>query len=108
MCSTHLSVAGSEAQRVTNDAQCTEIGTLLRHDGRPQPVLLGGDVNRLGSCAPGGYWTVTDEAAEQAAGIQHVYGARSWFRRPRVRVIPMTFTDHDALLTTAVLRRPHR
>lgn len=105
VCSTHLSVAGSEAQKAINDAQCAELRReLLQHDGRPDAVLLGGDVNRQGSCAPGGVWTVTDDAAEQAPGIQHVYGARAWFRQPRATIVPMTYTDHDGLLATAILR----
>lgn len=104
VCSTHLSVAGSDAQRATNQAQCEEVRALLTPDGRPQPVLLGGDVNRQDSCAPDGFWTLTDGAAAQAPGIQHVHGARAWFRQPESTVVPMTYTDHDALLATAVLR----
>ena len=49
-------------------------------------------------------WTRTDAAALQSAGLQHVYG-NSWFAAPVVRVEPMRFTDHDALVVTARLRR---
>lgn len=112
VCTTHLSVAGSEAQAVTNQAQCEELSALLRKGGqRPgqrQATILAGDVNRQESCAPGGFWTLTDAAATQAAGIQHAYGTRAWFRQPQVEVVPMTYTDHDALLARAVLRQDNR
>ena len=105
VCTTHLSVAGSEAQAATNDAQCAEVATLLRQNPQRQATILGGDVNRQESCAAPGLWTATDSAAAQAAGIQHVYGSRKWLNQPQAQVIPMTYTDHDALLVSATLRQ---
>lgn len=108
VCTTHLSVAGSEAQAATNQAQCEELSALLRAGRQRQATVLAGDVNRSASCAPGGFWTLTDAAATQAPGIQHAYGSRAWFRQPEVEVVPLTYTDHDALLVRAVLRQDAR
>lgn len=108
VCTTHLSVAGSDAQAATNEAQCEEITALLRERGQRQATVLAGDVNRKESCAAGGFWTVTDDAATQAPGIQHDYQSRSWFRQQSVEVVPMTYTGHDALLARATLRQDPR
>jgi endonuclease/exonuclease/phosphatase family metal-dependent hydrolase len=104
VCTTHLSVAGTPEQRATNDAQCAELAQVLAAAPRRQPTIFGGDVNRVGSCAPRGAWIERDEEAPQAPGIQHVYGTRPGFVRPRDEVLPMTYTDHDALLVHALLR----
>ena len=100
--------AGSVEQPATNEAQCEKLSTLLRRDGQRRATVFGGDVNRQGSCAPPGFWTLTDAAAAQAAGIQHVYGSRAWLRQPEAEMVPMTYTDHDALLARALLRRTGR
>ena len=49
-------------------------------------------------------WTRTDSAADQAPGIQHVYG-RGALRSPSAKVLPAAHTDHDVLLVSAQLRR---
>jgi len=107
VCTSHLSVAGSAEQRATNEAQCEELREVLARDrsgSRSRRTIFGGDVNRIGSCAPRGAWTKRDEEAQQAPGIQHVYGTRPGFVRPRDQVLAMTYTDHDALLVRALLR----
>lgn len=104
VCTTHLSVAGTPEQAATNTAQCEELAAILAASDRHQPTIFGGDVNRVGSCAPRGAWTERDEEATQAPGIQHVYGTRPGFIRPRDEVLSMTYTDHDALFVRAKLR----
>ncbi len=104
-CTTHLSVAGTEAQAATNAAQCEELRAVLAGGDRRRATLFGGDVNRIGSCAPRGAWTERDEEALQAPGIQHVYGTRPGVVRPRDEVLPMAFSDHDALLVRALAPR---
>jgi endonuclease/exonuclease/phosphatase family metal-dependent hydrolase len=100
-CTSHLSVAGTPAQAATNDAQCAELTAVLA--ASDAPTVFGGDVNRRASCAPRGDWTERDEEAAQAPGIQHVYGTRPGVVRPRDEVLPMAFSDHDALLVRALL-----
>jgi hypothetical protein len=69
-------------------------------------VIFGGDVNRHDSCAPAGLWTRTDSSAEQAHGLQHVYGSGA-LRSPSAEVVPAEHTDHDVLLVRAHLtQRP--
>ncbi|WP_435746496.1 endonuclease/exonuclease/phosphatase family protein [Nocardioides sp. SYSU DS0663] len=98
-CGTHLSVRGSaEAEaEAANDAQCEELRELILDLGRLQPVVAAGDVNRQGSCAPSRAWTLTDAAATQAPGIQHVYGERR-LTRPSLELEPATYTDHDVVV----------
>ena len=103
-CTAHLSVAGSDAQAATNDAQCAELTAVLGRGGQEQATAFGGDVNRQTSCAPAGAWTATDAAAAQAPGIQHAYGSRGWLLAPETEIVPMTYTDHDGLLVEARLR----
>ncbi|MFI7482490.1 hypothetical protein ACH9EU_08725 [Kocuria sp. M1R5S2] len=103
-CTAHLSVAGSDAQAATNDAQCAELTAILGRAGQEQATVFGGDVNRQDSCAPAGAWTATDQAAAQAPGIQHAYGSRGWLLAPETEIVPMTYTDHDGLLVEARLR----
>lgn len=102
-CTAHLSVAGSAEQRATNDAQCEELAEVLATDDRREATIFGGDVNRRASCAPPGAWTERDEEAEQAPGIQHVYGSRPAFVEPEDAILPMSYSDHDALLVRAQL-----
>ena len=101
VCTSHLSVAGTPEQRAANEAQCAELSAVLA-EGRPRTTtVFAGDVNRAASCAPEGFWTVRDSAAEQAPGIQHAYGTRGRLLVPAERILPMTFTDHDGLLVEA-------
>jgi len=104
VCTTHLSVAGSAEQAATNQAQCEELSDLLAQGSTREATVLGGDVNRIGTCAPLGFWTLRDDQAAQAPGIQHVYLSRDFLLRPRERVLPLTYTDHDGLLVSARLR----
>jgi hypothetical protein len=103
-CTAHLSVAGSPAQASINTAQCEELTGILGRDGQDQATIFAGDVNRQGPCAPAGFWATSDAAAAQAPGIQHAYGSRAWLLAPRTEIVPMTYTDHDGLLTHARLR----
>jgi hypothetical protein len=96
VCTAHLN-ARSAAERAGNDAQCRELAAVL---ARRRTVIFGGDVNRRAPCAPRGLWIRTDSAAHQAAGIQHVYGARA-LGSPAAQVRPAGHTDHDALLVRA-------
>ncbi|MFC7724259.1 phosphatidylinositol-specific phospholipase C/glycerophosphodiester phosphodiesterase family protein [Nocardioides sp. GCM10028917] len=93
-CSSHLSTRGSLEAQAANDAQCAELAALLSsYEGA---VLFGGDVNRQESCAPDGWWTLTDATAAQAPGIQHVYG-NDRVATPTGTVVPAVRTDHDFL-----------
>jgi endonuclease/exonuclease/phosphatase family metal-dependent hydrolase len=97
VCTSHLSTDG-EAPGSANSTQCAELNKVLASRGRP--TIFAGDVNRHGSCAPQGDWTLTDAAATQDAGIQHAYGNLS---SPSSEVEPTTHTDHDALVVRAGL-----
>ncbi|MCX5401161.1 endonuclease/exonuclease/phosphatase family protein [Streptomyces sp. NBC_00102] len=98
VCTSHLSTDG-EAADSTNSVQCSELSAVLAARGRQ--TIFAGDVNRHASCAPEGMWTLTDDAATQSPGIQHVYGNLA---SPEVTVEPATYTDHDAVLVRARLR----
>lgn len=104
-CVTHLAVRDADPtgpDSVANDAQCAEFGHLLARYARfGLPALGAGDMNRSASCAPRRFWTRTDAGADQLGGIQHVYGSARAFRAPTARVLPMTYSDHDALLVRA-------
>jgi endonuclease/exonuclease/phosphatase family metal-dependent hydrolase len=102
VCTSHLNTLSSVEAR-GNAAQCAELRALLRRRATAaRAVIFGGDVNRRHSCAPDGLWTRTDRSADQAAGLQHVYGSRA-FRSPSATVLPATNTDHDLLLVRARL-----
>lgn len=103
VCGTHLTVRLAGSKR-DNDAQCRQLTRILAHRQRGGPVLAAGDMNRSGPCAPPRMWTRSDTGAAQAAGLQHVYGTAR-FAAPVVRMDPMRFTDHDALVVTTRLRR---
>ncbi|WP_380164942.1 endonuclease/exonuclease/phosphatase family protein [Jannaschia sp. R86511] len=103
-CTTHLSVAGTAAQAATNQAQCRELAAVLTDGPGRGATIAGGDVNRLTSCAPQGFWTLRDDQATQAVGIQHVYGSRGVWLRPQAEIVPLSYTDHDGLLVHALLR----
>lgn len=100
-CSAHLSTRGSLEAQAANDAQCAELAAVLaEYDARA--AVFGGDVNRRESCAPDGWWTLTDAAAAQAPGIQHVYGSDR-LASPTGSVVPAVHTDHDFLRADARL-----
>jgi hypothetical protein len=48
-------------------------------------------------------WIGTDRAAEQAPGKQQAY-ATDAFRAPQTSIVPMAYSDHDALVVTARLQ----
>jgi endonuclease/exonuclease/phosphatase family metal-dependent hydrolase len=101
VCTTHL--ASHETDEVAaNDPQCAELRARLARRAAARTVIFGGDVNRLPSCAPRGFWTRTDGSAHQDPGSQHVYGTGA-LRSPSARVEPATHTDHDVLLVRAHL-----
>jgi len=85
-----------------NDAQCAELAALLARRAAVRTVIFGGDVNRRRSCAPRGFWTRSDNAAQQAPGLQHVYGSGR-LRSPAAEVVPAAHSDHDVLLVRARL-----
>ncbi|MGF9754545.1 phosphatidylinositol-specific phospholipase C/glycerophosphodiester phosphodiesterase family protein [Microvirga sp. 0TCS3.31] len=99
-CSSHLSTRGSLEAQAANDAQCAELAAAL--SSYKGAVVFGGDVNRQESCAPDGWWTLTDAPAAQAPGIQHVYG-NDRLASPTAAVVPAVHTDHDFLRADARL-----
>jgi endonuclease/exonuclease/phosphatase family metal-dependent hydrolase len=101
VCTAHLNTR-SPIEIKGNDRQCTELTALLERRGAARTVIFGGDVNRHPSCAPSGFWTRTDSSAQQAPGLQHVYGS-SALRSPSAQVQPAMHTDHDILLVRAHL-----
>jgi endonuclease/exonuclease/phosphatase family metal-dependent hydrolase len=101
VCTAHLNTR-SAVEVAGNDAQCVELAALLARRSSARPVIFGGDVNRRDSCAPDGLWTRTDSSAEQAPGLQHVYGSGA-LRSPSAEVVPAEHTDHDVLLVRARL-----
>jgi endonuclease/exonuclease/phosphatase family metal-dependent hydrolase len=102
-CTAHLATHEPE-EAAANAPQCGELHALLvRRAASGHPVIFGGDVNRLSSCAPSGFWTRTDGSAFQDPGSQQVYGTRD-FRSPTVKVIPALHTDHDILVVRSALR----
>jgi endonuclease/exonuclease/phosphatase family metal-dependent hydrolase len=101
VCTAHLNTR-SAVEIAGNDAQCVELSALLARRASARAVIFGGDVNRRQSCAPHGIWTHTDGSADQAPGLQHVYGSGA-LRSPFAEVVPATHTDHDILLVHAHL-----
>ena len=101
MCTAHLNTR-STVEVAGNDAQCAELAAILARRAAARTVIFGGDVNRRRSCAPAGFWTRTDGSADQAPGLQHVYGSGA-LRSPSAEVVPATHTDHDVLLVRAHL-----
>jgi endonuclease/exonuclease/phosphatase family metal-dependent hydrolase len=104
VCTAHLNTR-STVEVAGNDAQCVELAALLARRASARTVTFGGDVNRRRSCAPAGVWTRTDGSAEQAPGLQHVYGSGA-LRSPSAEVVPATHSDHDVLLVRAHLTAP--
>jgi hypothetical protein len=101
VCTAHLNTRTS-VEVAGNDAQCAELATLLARRAAARTVTFGGDVNRHHSCAPDGAWTRTDTSADQAPGLQHVYGTGA-LHSPSAEVVPAKHTDHDVLLVRARL-----
>ena len=104
VCTAHLNTR-SPIEIAGNEAQCVELGALLARRASARPIIFGGDVNRRQSCAPAGVWTRTDRSADQAPGLQHVYGSGA-LRSPSAEVVPAGHTDHDVLLVRAHLTAP--
>ena len=99
VCTAHLA-SHDPVEAAANDPQCAELTALLAARAATGTVIFGGDVNRLPSCAPRGFWTLTDRSARQDPGSQQVYGNAS-LRAPSARVVPAVHTDHDILLVRA-------
>jgi endonuclease/exonuclease/phosphatase family metal-dependent hydrolase len=104
VCVAHLNTR-SIVEIAGNDAQCVELAALLARRASARTVIFGGDVNRRRPCAPDGVWTRTDRSADQAPGLQHVYGSGA-LRSPSAEVVPAKHTDHDVLLVRARLTAP--
>jgi endonuclease/exonuclease/phosphatase family metal-dependent hydrolase len=100
VCTAHLATPSSG-----NDAQCAELAALLERRAAIRTVIFGGDVNRRHPCAPRRAWTRSDGSAEQAPGLQSVYGTGA-LRSPSAKLVPATHTDHDVLLVRAHLNGP--
>ncbi|MGH3317749.1 MAG: endonuclease/exonuclease/phosphatase family protein, partial [Nocardioidaceae bacterium] len=94
VCTTHLNTRTTATSIATNDAQCAELGALLARRAAGGGVVFGGDVNRLGSCAPEGAWTRTDLLGEQSPGIQLAYGCRAVLLAPEVTTVPARYSNH--------------
>jgi hypothetical protein len=104
VCTTHLETRGSYRRDRVNDAQCAEFARMLARLDGDDPVLAGGDLNRDEPCAPSGMWARTDVNAVQAPGKQHVYGT-SQLTDPQTRILPLRYSDHDAVLVSSRLER---
>jgi endonuclease/exonuclease/phosphatase family metal-dependent hydrolase len=102
VCATHLEIRGSDPVDAVNDAQCDEFAQSLERFAGDRPVIAGGDMNRDDPCTAPGMWVRTDGDADQASGKQHVYATRE-FVGPETRILPMLYTDHDALVVTSRL-----
>lgn len=102
VCTAHL--ASDELDEVAaNDPQCAELKTLIARRAAGRTLIFGGDLNRRGSCAAGGFWIRTDISAHQSPGLQQVYGTGA-LRSPSAQVLPAAHTDHDVLLVRALYR----
>jgi endonuclease/exonuclease/phosphatase (EEP) superfamily protein YafD len=104
VCTAHLNTR-SPIEIAGNEAQCVELAALLARRASARPVIFGGDMNRRRPCAPAGLWTRTDRSADQAPGLQHVYGGGA-LRSPSATVVPAEHSDHDVLLVRARLIAP--
>ncbi len=102
VCTTHLEIRGSYRLDQVNDAQCAEFAGMLARLEGDRPLLAGGDLNRDEPCAPAGMWVRTDVDAVQAPGKQHAYGT-SQLVEPQARIVPMRYSDHDAVLVSSRL-----
>jgi endonuclease/exonuclease/phosphatase family metal-dependent hydrolase len=100
VCATHLDIRATASTQEVNDAQCAELSGVLGRYGPSTALIAGGDMNRSSSCAADGMWVRTDRDSEQQPGLQQVYGS-SRFSGAVATVVPMTYTDHDALVVTS-------
>jgi len=96
VCGTHLNIRAS-GQAGTNAAQCLELGRILTSLSPDRPTVVSGDMNRTESCAPTGWWTLTDQEGGQDPGVQQAYGDQR-LASPSAAVEPLSHTDHDALV----------
>jgi endonuclease/exonuclease/phosphatase family metal-dependent hydrolase len=103
VCTAHLA-SHEPVEASANAPQCAELRAMLARRAARGTVIFGGDLNRLPSCAPHGFWTLTDASARQDPGSQQVYGNGA-LRSPSARVDPATHTDHDVLVVRAQLTR---
>jgi endonuclease/exonuclease/phosphatase family metal-dependent hydrolase len=103
VCTAHLNTR-STVEVAGNGAQCRELAALLARRASTRTTIFGGDVNRRDACAPDGVWTRSDASADQAPGLQHVYGSDA-LRSPSARVVPARHTDHDVLVVRAHVGR---
>jgi len=103
VCTAHLA-SHEPVEASANAPQCAELRAVLARRAAGGTVIFGGDLNRLPSCAPHGFWTLTDASARQDPGSQQVYGTGA-LRSPSARVDPATHTDHDVLVVRAQLTR---
>ncbi len=101
VCAAHLETPHTPAAADARNAQCAELAEVLAARGAAA-FAFGGDVNRTEACAPPEAWWRTDSAADQAPGIQHVYGGGR-LRDPDSTVLPARFSDHDVLVVHATL-----
>jgi endonuclease/exonuclease/phosphatase family metal-dependent hydrolase len=101
VCTAHLNTR-TTVEVAGNDAQCAELAALLARRTAARTLTFGGDVNRHHSCGPDGAWTRTDSSAQQAPGLQQVYGSGA-LRSPSAKVVPVTHSDHDVLVVRAHL-----
>lgn len=104
VCTTHLA-SHEPDEAAANPPQCAELRAVLARRAAGRAVIFGGDVNRLPSCAPPGFWTRTDASARQDPGSQQAYGTAA-LRSPSVWIDPARHTDHDVLLVRAYLAAP--
>jgi endonuclease/exonuclease/phosphatase family metal-dependent hydrolase len=104
VCTAHLA-SPEPVEAVANNPQCAELGAILARRAVRRTVIFAGDVNRLVSCAPKGFWTRADRVARQDPGRQQVYGTVA-LHSPTARVVPARHTDHDVLIVSARLRAP--
>jgi endonuclease/exonuclease/phosphatase family metal-dependent hydrolase len=101
VCTAHLASPAS-VEAAANAPQCAELGQILRHRAGGRPLIFGGDVNRVASCAPAGFWTRDDIAGHEDAGSQQVYGTPQ-LTSPTPQVTETSYTDHDVLVVRARL-----
>jgi endonuclease/exonuclease/phosphatase family metal-dependent hydrolase len=101
VCTAHLASPEID-EAAANGPQCDELRSLLARRAAGRTVIFGGDVNRLLSCTPEGFWTRTDSPAHQDPGSQQIYGSGA-LRSPSAAVVRATHTDHDVLLVRAYL-----
>jgi endonuclease/exonuclease/phosphatase family metal-dependent hydrolase len=104
VCTAHLA-SHEPVEASANAPQCAELRAILSRRAPGRTVVFGGDLNRVASCAPRGFWIRTDAIARQDPGSQQVYGTGA-LRSPTVRIEPAVHTDHDVLVVRAQLTGP--